>query len=223
MTVKAPTGKRLLSRVVGSVITGGLSFHRKTKPRTMTRRHYIRTLLLVTMIATGLVLASACDSESPDDHSGESELITRVTVTLTPEGGGAAVVAVAEDPDGDGANLQIDPINLVSNTTYSGVIGFFDGINNEDITAEVDEESDEHQLWYTPEGGIASRVAVTVTDTDANELPVGLAFTLTVSDGPAATGVLNVVLSHYDEVVKDGTTRSDETDVDVDFPVTITL
>ncbi|MEZ4696908.1 MAG: hypothetical protein R2832_10875 [Rhodothermales bacterium] len=60
-----------------------------------------------------------------------------------------------------------------------------------------------------------------ITDTDENSLPVGLEFTVTVSSGAAATGTLNVVLSHYDDVVKNGTTRSDESDIDIDFPVTI--
>lgn len=37
------------------------------------------------------------------------------------------------------------------------------------------------------------------TDQDENGLPVGLSFTLSVTGGSAANGLLNVVLSHYDD------------------------
>ncbi len=170
-----------------------------------------------------LIVLPGCDSGEPDDGAGERELITRVTLTLTPMAGGTPIEAVAEDPDGDGANLTIDPIQLVPGTTYLGTIELYDGVNDEDITAEVEEEADEHQFWYTAEGGIAGRVTVAVTDTDANGLPLGLAFTVTVTAGDAASGTLNVVLSHYDEGPKNGTDRSDESDIDIDFPVTLVL
>ena len=65
------------------------------------------------------------------------------------------------------------------------------------------------------------RVTVTITDQDDNGLPVGLNFTVEVSAGAAASGTLRVVLSHFDDDPKDGMTMSDETDVDVTFPVNI--
>jgi len=163
---------------------------------------------------------AACDSTEPDPEGpGEEELITRVVVTLT--AGGQTVTATADDPDGDGANLQIDSITLAAGTTYTGTVELFDDINGEDITEEVEEEADEHQFFYTVGGGIAGRVSVAVTDQDGNGLPVGLRFTVTVTDGGAASGTLNIVLSHFDEEPKNGTDRSDETDVDVTFPVNI--
>ena len=172
-------------------------------------------LLLCAFVVVG------CDSDDPDDDGpGEEELITRVTMTLTPTTG-AAVVAVANDPDGDGAGFQIDDIILAANTTYTGTIEVSDEINGEDITEEIEEEADEHQFWYTPAGGIAGRVSVAINDTDSNGLPVGLDFTLTVTDGAAATGTMQVVLSHYDEGPKDGVTLSDESDIDIVFPVEI--
>lgn len=162
-----------------------------------------------------------CDSDDPDeDGAGEEELITRVTITLTPTTG-AAVVAVADDPDGDGSGFQIGTITLAANTTYTGTIQVTDEINGENITEEVEEEADEHQFWYTPSASISDRVTVTINDQDSNGLPLGLAFTVTVSDGGAASGEMQVVLSHYDEGPKDGVTLSDESDVDIAFPVEI--
>lgn len=173
-------------------------------------------LLLCTLVIVG------CDSDDPDDDgAGEEELITRATLTLTPSEGGTAVVASATDPDGDGADFQIETITLSANTTYNGTIVVFDDINNEDITEEVEEEADEHQFWYTVAGGAAGRVTVTINDQDSNGLPLGIEFTVAVSDGAAATGTMQVVLSHYDEGPKDGVTLSDESDIDVVFPVEI--
>ncbi len=51
---------------------------------------------------------------------------------------------------------------------------------------------------------------------------MGLEYTVTVTAGAAASGTLNVVLSHFDAAPKDGVNRSDESDVDIDFPVNIT-
>ena len=183
----------------------------------MKKLNLLLTALFLTFVIVG------CDSDEPDDDhgAGEEELITTVTITLTPQGGGADVTAVANDADGDGANFTIGDINVTANTTYTGSITLRDDINGEDITEEVEEEADEHQFFYTPGGGAVGRVTVNVTDTDGNGLPVGLDFTLEVSDGAAATGTLNVVLGHYDEGPKDGVTMSDESDVDLTFPINI--
>ena len=163
---------------------------------------------------------TACDSTEPDEGAGEEELITRAVLTLVDSQSNPMMVT-ATDPDGDGTNFQIDTINLTAGETYSGSIGFFDDINGEAITPEIEEEDDEHQLFYTPGGGAVGRVVVTVNDQDGNGLPVGLDFTVAVSAGAAASGTLNVVLSHYDDEPKNGTDRSDETDIDVTFPVNI--
>ncbi len=173
-----------------------------------------------------LILATlfigACDSEAPDPGgAGEEELITTVTLTLTPESGDDVVTATFNDPDGDGLNPSIGTLNLKANTVYSGIIALLDDANGEDITAEVEEEADDHQLWYTPGGTAADRITVTITDQDSNNLPVGLTFTLAVSDGPEASASLNVVLSHYDAAPKDGVTRSSESDIDIIFPIAI--
>ncbi len=177
-------------------------------------------LFLFLLLSATLIVG--CDSDDPDDEGpGEEELITTVTVTLTPNGGGQNVTAVANDPDGDGAAFTIGDINLTAGTTYTGSITISDDINGEDITEEIEEEDDEHQLWYTASGGAADRVTVTINDMDGNGLPLGLDFTLEVSAGADASGTMNIVLSHYDEGPKDGVTRSDESDFDLNFPVNI--
>ncbi len=182
----------------------------------MSTKLYLPLFLLLAFVAVG------CDSDSPDpEDPGEEELITTVTMTLSPQGGGSDVVAVWRDPDGDGSNVSIDDIDLVAGTTYTGSVTLRDDANGEDITAEVQEEDGEHQFWYTPGGAGSDRLAVTITDTYDNGLPVGLSFTVAVSAGDAATASMNVVLSHYDDAPKDGVTQSDESDVDITFTVNI--
>ena len=175
-------------------------------------------LFLLALVFLGV---SACDSVEPpaDNGPGEEELITRVVLTLT--GGGETILATFSDPDGDGTNAEVDQITLAEGTTYTGTIALFDDANDENITEEIAEEDDEHQFFYTVVGAAADRVTITVTDRDANGLPVGLTFTVVVSEGGSDAGVLNVVLSHFDEEPKTGTSRSSETDVDVTFPLVI--
>jgi hypothetical protein len=182
---------------------------------------------LWTAAALSLVVTLGCKEKNPAEPEPQNpqELITKVTLTLTPVGGGAAVTVTFSDPDGDGGNAPtIGTLTLKAGTTYNGTIELLDETKNpaENITEEVEEESDAHQFFYTPKGGIVGRVTIVITDRDANNLPVGLEYTVTVTAGAAANGTLNVVLSHYDESPKNGTTPSDESDIDIDFPVNIT-
>ena len=175
---------------------------------------YILPIVLVFILA-------GCDTDRPDETgAGEEELINEVTIILSPQGGGDDVVAIFGIPNGE-AVPRIDDIILNANTVYDGSISLKDVFNNIDITAEVAEEQEDHQLWYTPGGDAVSRLTITITDMDDNGLPVGLNFTVAVSDGGAASGTLQVVLSHYDSAPKDGVKMSIESDVDITFPVII--
>jgi predicted component of type VI protein secretion system len=179
------------------------------------------SLLLVSALLLVAFTATGCDSTEPDDHgAGDEELITRIQLTLTaPQS--PQVVAEATDPDGDGANLTIGTLVLKAGVTYSGTIGVFDDVNGENVGAEIDEEADEHQFFFIPGGQAASRLSIAATDSDSNGLPVGLTFTLATTPGGAGQASLRVILSHFDDDPKDGVSQSDETDIDVTFPVTI--
>ena len=61
----------------------------------------------------------------------------------------------------------------------------------------------------------------TITDKDKNNLPVGLTFQVTTKTGTGNTGLVNIVLSHYDSMNKNGTSKSLESDIDIDYPVII--
>lgn len=172
----------------------------------------------------------ACKEDNPSDPGGgnDQELITKVILTLTENGTSNTVTATFNDPDGGGgAAPTITGLSLKAGSTYTGKIELKDESKNpvEDITEEVKEEADAHQFFYTPQGALAGRITVTVTDKDSKNLPVGLEFTVAVSAGAAVTGSaansLNVALSHFEGATKTGTSRSPETDVEINFPVNI--
>ncbi|MBC7977209.1 MAG: hypothetical protein H7138_19715 [Myxococcales bacterium] len=149
-----------------------------------------------------LVVTAACGGDDGGIVN-ENEVITTVRLELTPSGGGAVVTAVFNDPDGDGgAPPTIDPLVLTSGTTYAMTVRFQNGLETPpgEITDEVRDESDQHQVFFT---GTAINGPATATpgaplthsyaDTDANGLPIGLANTLVATAG---TGTVIVTLRH---------------------------
>lgn len=181
----------------------------------------LRWMLMLTMAIT----IFSCDNDDPEPVN-EEELITTVRVTFTPAGGGNAVEASFRDFDGDGGNspLITNP-TLAANTTYAVSIQFLDETQNpaEDITEEVEEEADEHQVFFE----VASALNLTYEygDEDGNGNPIGIDGTVTTGD--ASSGTLNVVLVHEPNKSASGVANGDitnaggEEDVRVSFSVTI--
>lgn len=181
-----------------------------------------RTVTGASLAALALTAAACGDSSTAP--GGEQELITRVTLSVTPQGGGSTQTAFIDDPDGNGPISplpQNGALTFVSGTTYTGTILFENRLENppENITEEVEEEADEHQVYYVVSG---TATTFTVTDTDNNGRPLGLQYTVT----PGATtgpGTVRVVLCHYDDVAKPASGNSciGDTDIDVTFNFTV--
>lgn len=150
-------------------------------------------------------LLAACEDDHGHSHN-ENEVITSVVLTFTPSGGGAPIVATFNDPDGDGgAAPTVDPINLPAGA-YATTVRFENRLETpaEDITAEVADESDEHQIFFTgtavsgpASNQAAAPLAHSYNDTDANGLPIGLFNAFVASTG---TGQLTVTLRHLPEM-----------------------
>jgi hypothetical protein len=173
------------------------------------------------VVLTSLLVAGCGDSTT--EPGGETEVISRVTVTLTPPAG-AAQTAFIDDADGNGPgapSAQQGALALARNTTYTGTIRFENRLENppEDITTEVAAEANEHRVFYSASG---AGVTITATDTDAQGRPLGLRYTVATGATPAA-GQITVVLCHYDNVAKPATATScsAETDINVSFSYTI--
>ncbi len=183
---------------------------------------------LLAIIFTITVL-SACSDNDPDVIN-EEELITTLRVTLTPQVGGSAITLEYQDLDGDGPNEPVVSVSgdLRSNTVYDGSIEVLNETEDpaEDITAEIREEDEEHQFFFSLAPEIGS---ITYDDEDSNNNPIGLSFEMTTIS-PFATpvsGTLVITLRHEPNKtatgVQDGdiTNAGGETDISATFTVTI--
>ena len=142
---------------------------------------------------TGLSLAllvSACVDTDPDENP--QEVFTTVALTFTPQGGGDDVVAEFLDLNGD---VTIDPIGLTNGETYDLSVEFFNELEDpiEDVTLEIMDEDDEHQVFFTG-GAIDTLVTHTYSDMDGGGLPVGL--DNEVAATAAGTDTFTVTLRH---------------------------
>lgn len=159
----------------------------------------IRALSLLPLFALG-----ACSDVEGDDHDhNENEVITTVRLSFRPVGGGDATIYVWADPENDGDPV-IDPISLSDATDYVLEAAFLNELEDpaEDLTIEVADESDEHQVFLVGSGveGPATGenpdavVGVAYDDEDASGDPIGLVHS--VETLGAGDGELTVVLRH---------------------------
>ncbi|MDB4915765.1 MAG: hypothetical protein JWM95_3409, partial [Gemmatimonadetes bacterium] len=168
---------------------------------------------------------------APIEGAGDPENIARVTVTLTPVAGGSAVTSVIVDPDGTQLPLPISApqgtLSLSKGKTYSGAIALLNDLDSKnvvDITAEVRKEANFHRFFYT---FTCSGVSVPVTsldlDTQTPGQPVGLLFQVVVdAAAPSSTNcTLHVELHHFEAAKGNGLGSTFDTDLSLDFPVTI--
>jgi hypothetical protein len=189
-----------------------------------------------------LLFTAACGD--PDDHGGdnENEVITTVGLIVTPDGGGAAQTFEFDDPDGDGGDpATIDSVDLTAGA-YTVVVYFENRLEDpaEDITEEIMDEADEHQIFLTGtavDGPATDNAGAPLMhaydDQDTNGHPIGIASTITAIAG---TGDLVVTLRHLppvgDQPAKTAGLAADvagggfaaiggSSDASVTFPVTV--
>ncbi len=192
----------------------------------------IRSITWMSAALTAAFLGFSCGDGNPAGSSGpgEEELITTLKVTLTEAGASTAIVVQFQDLDGSGgADGTVDTLTVKNGSTYSGVVQILNEAATpaEDITTEVREEAEEHMFWYTGGSGFSSAAVILtdvesdyVTDQTGTDHKVGVTFQLVATAGVTA-GTFTVALDHYDDVSKDGTNRSNETDIEVVFPVKV--
>ncbi len=181
-----------------------------------------------------LVWVTACnDDDDVPPAENEEEIITDVTLTFTPDGGGSAVTATAQDSDGEGPQgLEVqDNVVLAASTTYLLTMTLENSINGEDITEEIDAEDDEHLFFFgwteglfsnpAGNGNIDNRAdAVRYLDEDENELPVGLETAWTT--GTTSTGTFRILLKHQPNIKSEiSTSQEGESDLDLTWDITI--
>lgn len=155
-------------------------------------------------LTAGMFLAGCSSDDDNPTPVNEEEVITTMTITLVPEGGGTTVTLQSRDLDGDGPNPPVitSSGSLAGNTTYTGSIELLNETVSppEDITEEVAEEADEHQFFFGTSGSIES---VAYNDQDINGNPVGTEFSLSTLTAGSAT--LTVTLRHEPKKPNNGT------------------
>jgi hypothetical protein len=180
------------------------------------------------LLAT-LLLVSCGDDPEP---ANEEELITTLTVTLTPQGGGVTVTMTFRDLDGPGSGIPEyiysgggSAAVLAVGTTYDAGITLLNETETpaENVTEEIEEEADEHLFCFnTTLGGLT----ITYADTEADYLAggsskvVGLATTWTTGSTPE-NGTVTIILRHQPGTKTGDCPGSGETDIEVTFNVSV--
>lgn len=198
-----------------------------------------------------LLSLAACpaDDGHDHDHDHDNEIISRVELSFTPEGGGDALVFAFDDPDGDGGvSGSAETIELAAGTSYALTVRFQNGLVDppEDITEEVEGEAEDHMVFIVGDVfGPASMPATALVSHEyadvesdygdnavGEDLPVGLRNTITTNT--AGSGQLRVLLRHLPELngepqktgelaqmLADGEDLPGSVDVDVSFELVV--
>ena len=176
---------------------------------------------LIAFMAFSLAITSCKKDKKELPKVDEGELITTIKLEFTNTGNPADVKTfIWRDIDGQGGEEPlIDEIKLLPNTNYKMIVAAV--LNEtttpaENITEEIEEENYEHLFVYKPNP--ADALAITITDKDIKNLPVGLK--ADVRTGAAKTGILNVILRHQ-VGTKNGTEAPGSSDFDITYKVKI--
>ncbi|MGC6525904.1 MAG: type 1 periplasmic binding fold superfamily protein [Flavobacteriaceae bacterium] len=193
----------------------------------MKKSIFLIPLLILALIFTG------CSKDDPPAPVNEEELITTMTVTLSPVGGGSDIILKTVDMDGDGGNEPVITVNgvtgnevsLTVGTSYEGSIELLNESEDpaEDITEEVQEEAEEHQFFYTASSSLD--VTTNYEDEDGDGNPIGVEFILVAN--AVSSGDLTFTLRHKPNKSAAGVSNGDitnaggETDITETFSITI--
>jgi hypothetical protein len=198
-------------------------------------------------VAGALIVAASCDDPAkPPAGAGDPENISRVTISLTPSGGGAAVTSFIYDSDGTtlpkAPNAPSATLALTAGVTYNGTIALLNDIDAAhviNITDEVTDEGNFHRFFYTITANAATpRDSISLPTPDATRQitisnlnndtqaptpqPLGTTFQVVVAAGaPTGTTTLNVQLHHFEAAKGTGLGTTFDTDLDVSFPVSV--
>ena len=196
-------------------------------------KNIFRLNYLLYAVLTLFIFTACEEDEAAPEEENEMEVFTDVKLVFTPAGGGAAVEAAAQDPDGAGVQeLQVlGAINLAANTSYTLTMVIENCLESpcELMNEEIEEEDDEHQFFFaftndaftSPAGNgniDSASDPINYNDSDGNGNSLGLNTSWTT--GPASTGTFTVQLQHQPDVK---TATSGSTDGDTDFALTFNL
>ena len=177
------------------------------------------------------------DAEDGHGHDHDHEAISKVILDITSQDDGSAQTINFSDPQTGDGGVDAD-IELVNGTTYDMAMTVLNDLEDpvEDITLEIIDEQNDHQVFFTGSAINDGIVTFTYEDEDDNGLPIGLDSTLT--GAAAGSGTLTLTLQHMaeqdgnpvkrpgmaDDVADDGLagiSGEGAPDFTIDFPVTV--
>ncbi|MBP0904603.1 type 1 periplasmic binding fold superfamily protein [Mariniflexile gromovii] len=190
----------------------------------------MKTLKYLSLLFITSLSLTACSSDNDPEPVNEEELITTVTATFVPQGGGTTITLKSQDLDGDGGNAPVITVSgkFEQNKTYNGTVTFLNESVNpaEDITEEIEEEGDEHQIFYIKTGSLNGFTYSTdANNLDSNGLPIGLQTVFNTTN--AASGNLTIILRHEPNKSASGVSNGDitnaggSTDASVTFSIEV--
>ncbi len=200
--------------------------------------NYFNKFSLLAFLAVGILMTTGCKDDDVPDEENEVEVITDVKLIFTNDADATDVVeASAQDPDGEGVEeLKIlGEITLGTDKTYTLTYEITNSLADEpeeqNIGAEIREEDDEHQLFYSftadafaspsGDGNVDSASdPINYNDTDGNGNSLGLSTSWTTSSSTITGGTFTARLQHQPDVK---TATSGASDGDTDFELQFIL
>ncbi len=206
-----------------------------------TTKSFLKTIL--PLLAGIIFVIQACKNEDPQPEN-IPELITKVVLSFSPEGGGTILKVTATDPDGGGVqDMVVDgPINLLKNTQYTLSLElinelYLPGDDDYNITAAVEEEGEEHQFFFSfSEGTFFSPVgignikenetstsgSINYSDADSSGLPIGIITSWTTANSISSDKSFRIILKHQPELKSSTSSSLDgESDIDITFVLNV--
>jgi len=190
-----------------------------------------KNCLLIGLLSCSLIFTGCGDDDDAPEEENEVEVITDLTLVFTNKADkGDVVKASAKDPDGIGSEklklVDGGTINLTSGVTYTltfEILNKLDPDDVEDIAEEIEEEDDEHQIFFeftddaftspTGDGNIdTASDPINYEDKDDDDNPVGLETTWTAGSA-RSEGKFRVKLQHQPDI-KTADTGADDGDTD---------
>lgn len=178
----------------------------------------MKTIKLLSLSLVATLLFSACsDDDDAPQVINEEEEITTLKVFLTPQGGQEFEAFSYTNLDGGVTEPIVTESTLDANTVYTGRVQFLNENETppENVTLEVVEEAEEHQVFFIPSAGL--NVTTEYLDFDVNNAPLGVEFELVTT--AASTGNMTFLLIHEGD--KSTPEADGETDIEVTFDVSI--
>ena len=185
-----------------------------------------KNIKLTSLLIASVVFLASCKKDDPVPVN-EEEVFTRVDLKVTNQADNATetisfevdhdhdhAISTTEDDDHNHGEHKV--VELKSDSTYKFEITFWN--EEENVTAEIIEEADEHQVFYELAAGSGITVTAAADDTkDSGNNPVHLK---TVWETTTAGEVEVEAYLIHEPTLKTGNTRDDfggATDIEIEF------